>query len=93
MARSYDFVHLSSEVVLVYGMDNMNLLKKSVEEFFQKTNFKMVRDIIPKAIGRQILQHHWTEFDGTTLLITTQVPALKHNGLRQDSIGKSLDTL
>jgi hypothetical protein len=62
------------EVVLMYGMDNINLLKKSVEEFFQKTNFKMV-----KAIKRQIPQHHRAEFDGTTFLITTQVPALKHN--------------
>ena len=62
------------QVVLMYGMDNINLLKKSVEEFFQKTNFKMV-----KAIKRQIPQHHWTKFNGTTLLITTQIPALKHN--------------
>ena len=62
------------EVVLMYGMDNINLLKKSVEEFFQTTNFKMV-----KAIKRQIPQHQRTEFNGTTLLITTQVPALKHN--------------
>jgi hypothetical protein len=62
------------QVALMYGMDNINLLKKSVEEFFQKTNFKMV-----KAIKRQIPQHHWTKFNGTTLLITTQIPALKHN--------------
>ena len=62
------------EVVLMYGMDNINLLKKSVEEVFQKTNFKMV-----KAIKRQIPQHQRTEFNGTTLLITAQVPALKHN--------------
>jgi hypothetical protein len=67
------------EVVLMYGMDNINLLKKSVEEFFHITNFKMVRAIIPKAIGRQIPQHHRTEFNGTILLITTQIPALKHN--------------
>jgi hypothetical protein len=62
------------EVVLMYGMDNINLLKKSVEEFFHTANFKMGR-----AIKRQIPQHHWTDVDGTILLITTQVPALKHN--------------
>jgi len=67
------------EVVLMYGMDNINLLKKSVDEFFHITNFKMVRAIIPKGIGRQIPQHHRAEFNGTILLITTQIPALKHN--------------
>jgi hypothetical protein len=67
------------QAVLMYGMDNINLLKKSVEEFFQKANFKMVKAIIPKEIGSKIPQHHWTKFDGTTLLITTQIPALKHN--------------
>jgi hypothetical protein len=61
------------EVVLMYGMDNINLLKRSVEEFFQKTNFKM-----GKAIKQKIPQHHRTNLDGTILLITTQVPALKH---------------
>jgi hypothetical protein len=62
------------EVVLMYGMDNINLLKKSVEEFFQTAKFKM-----GKAMARQIPQHHRTDLDGTILLITTQVPALKHN--------------
>jgi len=62
------------EVVLMYGMDNINLLKKSVKEFFHTVNFKMIR-----AIKRQIPQHHRADLDGTILLITTQVPALKHN--------------
>ena len=62
------------EVVLMYGMDNINLLKKSVEEFFPTAKFRML-----KAIKQQIPQHHRAEFYGTTLLITTQVPALKHN--------------
>jgi hypothetical protein len=69
------------------------MLKKSVEEFFHIANFKMVRAIIPKAIGRQIPQHHRTEFDGTILLITTQIPAQSITGLRQDSIGGSLENL
>jgi len=62
------------EVVLMYGMDNINLLKKSVYEFFPAAKFKMV-----KAIKRQIPQHHRADFNGTTLLITTQIPALRHN--------------
>jgi hypothetical protein len=62
------------EVVLMYGMDNINLLKKSVHEFFPSANFKLV-----KAIKRQIPQHHRADFNGTTMLITTQIPALRHN--------------
>ena len=61
------------EVVLMYGMDNVNQLKKSVEEFFHVSGFKMI-----KGIKRQRPQHHRLEFNGTLLLITTQVPALKH---------------
>jgi len=62
------------EVVLMYGMDNINLLKKSVYDFFPSAKFKMV-----KALKRQIPQHHRADFDGTTILITTQIPALRHN--------------
>ena len=61
-------------VVLMYGMDNINALKKSAHEFFPGSKFKMV-----KAIKRQIPQYHRADFDGTTLLITTQIPALRHN--------------
>ena len=62
------------EVVLMYGMDNINKLKGSVQEVFPAVKFKMV-----KAIKQKIPQHHRTDFDGTTLLITTQIPALRHN--------------
>jgi hypothetical protein len=62
------------QVVLMYGMDNINLLKKSVQEFFHKAKFRMA-----KAVKQQIPQHHRADFNGTTLLITTQVPALRHN--------------
>jgi hypothetical protein len=58
----------------MYGMDNINLLKKSVEEDFPTAKFKTGR-----AIKGQIPQYHRTDVDGTILLITTQVPALKHN--------------
>jgi hypothetical protein len=62
------------EVVVLYGMDNINLLKTSVQEFFPTAKFKLV-----KGIKQHIPQHHRTDFEGTTLLITTQIPALKHN--------------
>jgi hypothetical protein len=62
------------EVVLMYGMDNINTLKESVQTFFPAAKFKLI-----KAIKHQIPQHHQTRIDGTLLLITTQIPALKHN--------------
>jgi len=62
------------EVVLMYGMDNINSLRKSVHKHFDAAKFKMV-----KAVKRQIPQHHRADFNGTTLLITTQIPALRHN--------------
>jgi hypothetical protein len=62
------------EVVLMYGMNNINTLKKSAQDFFDGANFKMI-----KATKRQIPQHHRAELNGTTMLITTQIPALRHN--------------
>jgi hypothetical protein len=61
-------------VVMMYGMENINLLKKSVHDFFPGVKFKMV-----KGIKHQIPQHHRADFDGITLLLTTQIPALRHN--------------
>jgi hypothetical protein len=62
------------KVVLMYGMNNINLIKKSVHEFFPSAHFKMI-----KAVKRQIPQHHRLDFDGITILITTQIPGLRHN--------------
>ena len=62
------------EVVLMYGMDNINTLKASVQEFFPTAKFKMI-----KAIKQTTPQHHQADFDGTQILITTQIPALRHN--------------
>lgn len=77
------------EVVLMYGMENINLLKNSVQDFFEGVNFKMV-----KAIKQQIPQHHRADFKGTTLLITTQIPALRHNrietGFDWQAFGRSV---
>jgi hypothetical protein len=57
----------------MYGMENINTLKKSVQDHFHDTKFKMV-----KAVKRQIPQHHRADINGTILLITTQIPALRH---------------
>jgi hypothetical protein len=62
------------EVVVMYGMDNIKLLKKSVQEFFPQAKFKMI-----KSVKREMPQHHRADLNGTALLITTQIPALKHN--------------
>jgi hypothetical protein len=62
------------EVVLMYAMDNIHTLKKSVHAFFPTAEFKTV-----KAIKQQIPQHHRANLNGTTLVITTQIPTLRHN--------------
>jgi hypothetical protein len=62
------------EIVLLYGMNNIQSLKTSVQNFFPAAKFSLV-----KAIKQHIPQHHRTNFNGTTLLITTQVPTLRHN--------------
>lgn len=61
------------EVVLMYGMNNINTLKKSVQAFFPAAKFTMI-----KAIKQQIPQHHRADLNGTLMLITTQIPALRH---------------
>lgn len=62
------------EVVLMYGMANIQELKKQVQAAFPQARFKQV-----KAVKLCIPQHHLADLDGTRLLITTQVPALRHN--------------
>jgi hypothetical protein len=78
------------DVVLLYGMNNINSLKKSIQAYFQDARFKMV-----KAASRQIPQHHVTNINGTLLVITTQIPALHHNrpetGFDWEEFGKRLN--
>jgi hypothetical protein len=63
------------EVVVMYGMNNIITLKKSVHQIFPTAKFTVV-----KAIKQQIPQHHRAKLNATTtLLITTQVPTLRHN--------------
>lgn len=58
----------------MYGMHSINTLKESIQQFFPGVSFKS-----EKAVKQQIPQHHWVPFNGTTLLLTTQIPALRHN--------------
>ena len=77
------------ELVLMYGMNNIQTLKNSVQEYFDGVQFKMI-----KAIKQQIPQHHRVDVGGTTLLITTQIPALRHGrvetGFDWGAFGESL---
>jgi hypothetical protein len=61
------------EVIVMYGMTNINELKKSVQTVFSSAVFKTV-----KAVKQEIPQHHAADLDGTKLIITTQIPALRH---------------
>jgi len=61
------------ELVLMYGMNNINALKNSIQQFHDAVKFKMF-----KSIKLQIPQHHRAVIGSTTLLITTQIPALRH---------------
>ncbi len=75
------------EVVLMYGMKNINGLKKSVQDFFGDVQFTQ-----GKGIKLQIPQHHRADIKGTILIITTQIPALRHGrietGFEWEEFGK-----
>lgn len=75
------------EVVLMYGMNNINRLKQTIQEFSPGVKFKMI-----KAIKQKIPQHHLAEINGIILLVTTQIPALRHNrvesGFDWEAVGK-----
>jgi hypothetical protein len=60
-------------VVLMFGMKNINGLKKTIQEFFDGVQFST-----GKGIKLQIPQHHRADINGTALIITTQIPALRH---------------
>lgn len=80
----------SPDLVLMYGMNNINTLKKSIQGYFQCAPFKMI-----KAIKGKIPQHHSGKAGRTTILITTQIPALRHNrvetGFDWEAFGKSVN--
>jgi len=62
------------ELVLMYGMENINMLKQSVLEHFPQARFTSV-----KGIKLKVPQHHLASIDDTQLVLTTQVPSLRHN--------------
>lgn len=62
------------EVVMMYGMKNVNRLKKSIGDFFNKEKF-----VLSKVETKRVPQHHMATIDGTKLIITTQIPVLRHN--------------
>jgi hypothetical protein len=77
------------QLVLMYGMSNINALKKSIQQEFAGATFRMI-----KKTKLQIPQHHRADLDGTILLITTQIPALRHNrvetGFDWEEFGKTV---
>ena len=77
------------EVVLMFGMRDINSIKENVRVVFPSVKFTMV-----KAFKHHIPQHHRAELDGTKLLLTTQIPALRHNrketGFDWEAVGRTL---
>ncbi len=75
------------EVVLMYGMSNIDKLKKSVKAFYPGAQFNII-----KAIPRQIPSLHRADLGDTILLLTTQIPALRHNrietGFDWEAVGR-----
>lgn len=77
------------QVALFYGMNNVHQLKKSVQNVFPEAVFKM-----EKAVKQQLPNYHRARLKDTTILITTQVPTLRHNrmetGFDWYAFGKSI---
>ena len=75
------------KVVVMYGMNNIARLKRSVQDLFPSASFKTI-----KGTPREIPQHHLAHLDGTKLIITTQIPGLRHNrvesGFDWDKFGR-----
>jgi hypothetical protein len=77
------------EIVLMYGMSNINTLKRSIQSEFPTAEFKLAR-----AAKLETPQYHRADIDGTKLLVTTQIPALRHGrvetGFNWEKFGRSL---
>lgn len=61
-------------VVVMFGMNAIAEIKKWVLDFFPDASFKTA-----KAVKLVTPQYHWADLNGTRLVITTQVPTLRHN--------------
>lgn len=78
------------KLVLMYGMNSIHALKASAQAFYPATRFTSV-----KAVSRQTPPYHVTSLGNTRLLITTQIPALRHNrvetGFDWEQLGRTLN--
>lgn len=74
-------------VVLLYGMDNISALKTAIHDVFSEAKFEMI-----KATKQVIPQHHRVQLGNTLMIITTQIPTLRHNrietGFNWEEFGK-----
>ncbi|HNP78366.1 MAG: hypothetical protein U0289_04725 [Cyclobacteriaceae bacterium] len=66
--------HHQPACVVMYGMKNIQTLKQSVQTVFPEAKFRTA-----KAIPLKIPQHHTAKLGATQLVITTQLPTLRHN--------------
>ena len=62
------------EAVVMFAMNNINNIKQSICGHFENVKFTTI-----KAIPLQIPGHHRATINGTRVMITTLMPALKHN--------------
>lgn len=80
------------EVVILYGMKNINALRASVQQQIPQTEFNLV-----KTVSRVTPGHHRATIGETKLIITTQIPALRHNrvetGFDWEEFGKQVKRL
>lgn len=77
------------KVVLLFGMNTINLLKKTIQDYFPEATFKT-----EKAVKQYLPNYHRADIKATTFLLTTQVPTLRHNraetGFDWYGFGKSI---
>ena len=67
------------ELLLMYGMNNINAIKSSIQGAFPAAKFRMIKAALTRSGGGRIPQHHRADLGATTVLITTQIPALRHH--------------
>ena len=63
----------------MYGMENINHLKASFEQTFVNTKFKLVKATRMPETGEKLPQYHRADIGETIVMITTQIPALRHH--------------
>jgi len=76
-------------LVLMYGMQDILTLKGAFQQHVDGLTFQST-----KAIKQVIPQHHRAEINGTKLILTTQIPTLRHNraetGFDWEAFGKAV---